>query len=140
MSLLSVHCMPPAVVVVFCVVYVYACVMATLVWGFFWWRAGTSTFSLLHTLCMYGYSLSGYNLFLVSLKAGAQPKDNDRCVYVYTCVESVYHLMCSIVPIHTVHKVNSHSLYVCSVMSRLIVCSGLPNTVTTLDRFHCTVS
>ena len=59
-------CILPPVVVVGCVVYAYAWVVAALVWGFFWWRAGTSSFSFLHTLCMYGYSLSGYNLYLVS--------------------------------------------------------------------------
>lgn len=62
----SSSCILPPVVVVGCVVYAYAWVVAALVWGFFWWRAGTSSFSFLHTLCMYGYSLSGYNLYLVS--------------------------------------------------------------------------
>ena len=70
LSFSSSPCMLPPVVVVGCIVYAYAWVVAALVWGFFWWRAGTSSFSFLHTLCMYGYSLSGYNLYLVSQWVG----------------------------------------------------------------------
>lgn len=74
--------MLPLVVVVGCVVYAYAWIIATLVWGFFWWRTGTSTFSFLHILCMYGYSLSGYNLFLVSHRVHWTHPSSDDVQYM----------------------------------------------------------
>jgi hypothetical protein len=53
-----------SITIMLSVVYVYAWIIATVVWAFFWWRIGETSYSLLQTICIYGYSMSGYNLAL----------------------------------------------------------------------------
>ena len=69
------------------VVYVYAWIIATVVWAFFWWRIGETSYSLLQTICIYGYSMSGYNLALVSAFLCFSCV---CCVCIHTCTMYVY--------------------------------------------------